>query len=540
MAALRFPSAVAGEGEGLFNHRSVQGKELPFFLYFVAESCIAGASGRRHVAEPDKLSGKYIKYLAITAASLIALGVIVKLVAIQAAGKPQILYSYASKDVGDDIAPDIAFGKGKWVVVWSSDDGLNKTKKTDWDLLYTTSSDGQNWGQPQLLATDPALNGANDVDPAIATDNKGSWFIAWASSANLGGKLKEDYDILGIRSTDNGVVWKDLAAVNNNADNDSEGWCPWGCTPGKKEDDVAPSVATNGKTWRVAWSGTSRVLNIAQSGCQDYGHPPRIHVQHTNNIADLPNISWMGPYCVGTTEENLTPALAADQTSNWVMPFVSSGNTMNQILGGDYDVLVTRSDDTQWPVPSHPWHLPEPLHPHAAWDNEHDLRPAIAVSGDTWMVVWQSAATKLEQGSGAASLGNDFDILVSTSTDAGKTWSPAKPLNNNAASDSGNDVAPAIAVAGSNWVVAWASNDALKGTIDTDYDILVATSNDKGATWTDPRPAASNADSDTGDDTAPAIASDGKQWVAVWQSTEDGGSGADTDILFTRFTLPLP
>ncbi|MCH7721501.1 MAG: exo-alpha-sialidase, partial [Planctomycetes bacterium] len=73
------------------------------------------------------------------------------------------------------------------------------------------------------------------------------------------------------------------------------------------------------------------------------------------------------------------------------------------------------------------------------------------------------------------------------------------PLNTNAASDSGGDMQPQLTTDGQgNWVAVWDSYDDLGGTIGTDFDILVSRSTDNAATWTDPAPLNTNAASDSG------------------------------------------
>ena len=62
-------------------------------------------------------------------------------------------------------------------------------------------------------------------------------------------------------------------------------------------------------------------------------------------------------------------------------------------------------------------------------------------------------------------------------------------------------------------------------------DRSAARSTGNGETGSTPQPVHDNTDTDTD----PRVASDGNQWVAVWQSTEDGGSGKDSDILFATF-----
>ena len=137
-------------------------------------------------------------------------------------------------------------------------------------------------------------------------------------------------------------------------------------------------------------------------------------------------------------------------------------------------------------------------------------------------------------------IGLDADILVSRSTDAGASWTPAGPLNTNAATDSGSDSGPHVSTDGAgNWVAAWRSSDSLGGTIGTDGDILVSRSTDAGSSWTAPAPLNTNAASDSGLDNDPQITTDAVgNWVAVWHSDDSlGGTiGTDHDILLSRST----
>jgi hypothetical protein len=135
--------------------------------------------------------------------------------------------------------------------------------------------------------------------------------------------------------------------------------------------------------------------------------------------------------------------------------------------------------------------------------------------------------------------GSDEDILVARSEDNGATWTSPAPVNTNAATDSGRDESPQVTTDGSgNWVAVWYSYDSLGGTIGTDSDILVARSTDNGATWTPPAALNSNAESDSGDDEKPQVTEGGGNWVAVWYSYDSlGGTiGTDSDILVARST----
>jgi hypothetical protein len=149
-----------------------------------------------------------------------------------------------------------------------------------------------------------------------------------------------------------------------------------------------------------------------------------------------------------------------------------------------------------------------------------------------WIAVWDSSDSL------NGTIGTDFDIFVSRSTDNGTTWTDRAPLNTNAVTDEGRDETPQVATdRARNWIAVWMSLDSLGGTIGTDWDILVARSTDNGETWTDPEPLNTNAATDSGDDSSPQVTTDGAgHWVAVWDSYGDlGGTiGTDRDILVAR------
>ncbi|MCH7812674.1 MAG: exo-alpha-sialidase, partial [Planctomycetes bacterium] len=122
----------------------------------------------------------------------------------------------------------------------------------------------------------------------------------------------------------------------------------------------------------------------------------------------------------------------------------------------------------------------------------------------------------------AGLLGDDLDLTVATSSDAGATWSDPAPLNSDASTDTADDSNVEIATDGNgNWVVVWHAEG--KGS-STSTDIRVANSADNGATWSDPRPlvhARENINR-AGADSDPHIAADGEgNFIIVWASTRD-------------------
>jgi BNR repeat-like domain len=218
------------------------------------------------------------------------------------------------------------------------------------------------------------------------------------------------------------------------------------------------------------------------------------------------------------------PDLATDGQGTWLAVWSSTEN-LGGSIGTDRDVLMSKSIDR-----GATWSPPKVVNSDATTDVGEDFGVRIVTDkAGNWVVAWVSNNDL-----------NDFDIRFSRSTDRGDTWSAFGVLNTNGGSDSGNDQAPEIVTNGAgSWLAAWYSDDTLGGTIGTDVDILTARSNDGGATWTAPTPLNNNATTDTGDDLYVRLATDDSgQWLATWHSLENlgGALGVDSDILVVRST----
>ena len=200
---------------------------------------------------------KYGVVLAVSLAALVAAGILVSKF-FPAKTTPALLYPYGAKDVGDDRRPAIAYGQGKWVVVWESNDDPMQATKSDFDVLVSASADGKVWSNPQKLVQDPALDVAEDTHADIATDGHKNWLVVWSSEANLKtakGSIGADSDIVGLRWSDDDAALTLFRPVNNNAWSDNSAY------PNPEQYDLAPRVATNGAVWRVVWQGNSDVFN---------------------------------------------------------------------------------------------------------------------------------------------------------------------------------------------------------------------------------------------------------------------------------------
>ena len=157
------------------------------------------------------------------------------------------------------------------------------------------------------------------------------------------------------------------------------------------------------------------------------------------------------------------------------------------------------------------------LNPNAAEDTGDDSHLRIATDGaGNWVAVWQS-----DEGFGA-----DLDILVSTSSDGGVTWSAPAAVNDDAATDGKDDVDPALITdRQGGWLVVWtaAGAGAAGGTA---TDIRYARSTDNGASWSPQGALATpeqqiDAGAPAGSDSGPGIALAGTTALAVWSSTRD-------------------
>ncbi len=403
-------------------------------------------------------------------------------------GRISNLFGGPGIDRNARIATD---GAGRWIVVWHSTDDLGGTVGADWDIFAAVSTDdGGTWGDASPLAGNAGSDRGDDLSPAIATDGHGTWVVAWSSDDTLGGALGRDRDILFVRSIDGGRTWSRPVPLNVNASSD------WG-----NDNEIA--LATDGEGhWAAVWSSTDSLANriggdsdllIARSsdGGATWTHPMPLNTNATRDAAF-----------------DTSPDVMTDGSGRWVTVW-SSGAPRGGPFGPDRDILSSWSADG-----GATWSDPTPLNSNAASDRNSDWSPRLAADGrGQWVAVWTSADS-LED-----AIGVDRDVLVARSTDGGRTWSQAAPLNRSAPRDAREDSSPAIATDGrGTWVVTWHAWGALGYGDGSDADIVASYSTDNGKKWS--RPVSINPDSrsDLVDDLLPAVTTDrAGHWVVVWQ-----------------------
>jgi Neuraminidase (sialidase) len=425
-------------------------------------------------------------------------------------GEPRLLVAAAADEAHSDDRPRVATdGKGTWVVVGEVTGGQSFGLGRDSDIVFSRSTDqGGTWSEPKPLTERFRTDRAEDREPALATDGKGTWIIVWTSSQDISGGSRGDRDIHYIVSTDNAATWTEARTVGSNADSD------WG-------DDESPDIAVDGKgRWVTVWHSTDTLGNTV-GGDRDILFA----------VSDDGGEIWSNPSVVDEAAKNDSlfdafPRVATDAKGTWVVVWTSGGPNPD---GSGYTrgVLAARSDDG-----GQRWARPVQLTKASGVEDRPDWGPQVIGDGrGNWVAAWASTDHLGD------TIGYDRDILYSRSGDDGRTWSRRSPLNREAAEDSGDDGVPSLATDGLNWVAVWTSwekrGGRSEGGIGADADIFVALSRDAGRSWTESYLLNSNAETDHGEDLDPSVATDGKGvWMAAWSTNDtfDGKVAFDRDI----------
>lgn len=300
----------------------------------------------------------------------------------------QALNSNANNDQGDDLMPKVIWdGKSKWVAVWTSNESLGTPGVgQDYDIFYTTSTDGKTWSAPKVLNSNAATDTGKDTNPNIACDNNGNLVVVWQSDDPLGNQnIGTDTDILLSRSND-GISWSPVEPLNTNAVSD-------------KGNDSNPCIAFGNGRWNAAWVSDENLSNAV-------GTDLDIFVSYGTGTGQ----NWLAPkivnqYMANDKSIDLAPNIAYGN-GEWFIVWYSNedvGSPPNS-AGIDYDILMTQSYDD-----GTSWNFNSVIHSSGYGDTAEDKSPHIATDGkDNWIVVWSSDYP----GKSGSNWGLDFDILA--------------------------------------------------------------------------------------------------------------------------------
>ncbi len=425
-----------------------------------------------------------------------------------------VLNDYATSDSVDEFEPRLVTdGTGNWIAYWRSEENIGGTTGTDFDIVYATSDDnGANWSAAATLNSNATSDTESDSGPDIVTDGNGIWVAVWQSGDDLSSTIGNDVDILFARSTNNGSSWSTAAPLNSNADTDSG-------------NDTSPRLATDGNGNYIAvWSSTDTLSSTI-------GADSDILFSTSDNHG----VTWSAPEALASNAASDSGIdsdvkIQTDDSGNWIVVW-ESDDTLTSTIGSDDDLLFSLSTNN-----GGDWSTEAILNTNAASDSGNDSEPTFATDkSGNWIVVWTSSDSLV------STIGTDFDILFTRSTNNGTSWSSPAALNSNFAGTLG-DIQPHIAYGGGEFFVTWSSFDSLSSTIGIDLDIFGSRSTDGGATWETLDYVNDYAASDTSVDSHPAsAASNGGFWMTIWRSEVDLGSiGTDDDILFaTSTSLPV-
>ena len=423
---------------------------------------------------------------------------------------PASIHSRAS--LGSETYPDdepfiTTDGLGNWHVGWQTGfPGIIPFENlyVDFDMVYCRSSDhGQNWSAPAAYHFASADGiGNHDLNLMVRQNGAGVWMAIWETSNDtvISG-IGSDNDMVSVVSTDAGLTWSDPVAVNSDAFTDDS-----------LQSDQNVCLEFGNGVWVAMWRSAKQV--------------------HTAYSTDN-GANWSTKTVISTRSYTTLfsrPWVATDGAGNWIVvwetdyPIIAGTNT----YGFDSDLAYAVSMDN-----GQTWSTEAPLNDNAATDSGGDHHPVLATDGNgVWTVTWESTESAIGGG-----IGGDSDILFSRSLDLGANWSAPSPLNTIAATDAGADRELSVVVdEAGRWVAAWSSTEStIDGGIGSDFDIVMAVSQDSGLTWTTPTAVNTNAATDSGADEQPSLATDDAgRWLIAWRSKEDNigaGMGTDADIV---------
>lgn len=225
--------------------------------------------------------------------------------------------------IQNDGRPAVAHGgNGVWTAAFTR-------SVTRFDYMWVRSvDDGETWS--------PAISFYSGVDgdhgvgdtPSIASDGAGTWVAAWATSWPYMISEGAEFDLVFVRSTDNGETWSDPRPLNATAGADGAPVAWW-------ERNVSVAAGPGG-VWMAAWSSEEKD-----------GGQFRHFAMAARSLDG--GATWSYPFRLSPVsppilrEANLTPALALGADGRWLA--VWEGAHDAAAYGPDLDLYYAFSDN---------------------------------------------------------------------------------------------------------------------------------------------------------------------------------------------------
>jgi len=356
---------------------------------------------------------------------------------------------------GPQRNPEVLWNGADYVVVWD-DERTGITR----DIYLSRVDNLGNVidGGGIAISTEPT---ADQVTPTIAYNGSTFMLITWRDFRNGAGS-----DIYACRFATDGTVF------------DPSG--------------IAISTAANDQTFPVvAWDGAQFLVSWEDFRTGNAGNIVGARVSTGGGVLDPSGISL----AAGTNSAIRALTTASNGTYTLTV-------TVGDRTAGNFHIYGIRID--------HSGNVLDPTEILISAAADAQVRPAIAWNGVDYLVVWEDYS------------GGDANISGARVTPAGAVLDAVGILISSAAND---QLTPAVAYDGANWLVVW--SDFRSGTTDDVYAARVTA----GGSVLDPIgiPVAQG----TGDQLDPAVAWSGFNYLVVWDDSRIAGNA---DIFASRVT----
>jgi hypothetical protein len=208
------------------------------------------------------------------------------------------------------------------------------------------------------------------------------------------------------------------------------------------------------------------------------------------------NVGFLHPDAETDGRTDTAVDLATDGTGNWVAATT-----------GPY-VSISSDNGLTWSAPTL---VPPGGAAPGFWAYEPHV---VTDKAGTWLLVWAEDPDGLG--------GVDAEVWISRSIDNGVSWSPGVAFASNAGTDLEYDNRPRLATDGTgNWMAVWHTSDPVNG----DDDLLFTTSTDDGVTWSPVDWVDALAPFEDQDDHWASVATDGAGvWIIAYSNNQTGNS----------------